>query len=127
MSFLFRVFWNALGLVIAATLVSSVSFESPVSVGLAAFGLGVVNALIRPVLFFLTLPLTILTLGLFTLVLNALMVWLIDGLVPGFNLHGFWDAFWTALIVSIVSFFGSLIAGRSRPRPMEIDSHDRNL
>jgi len=70
-----------------------------------AFGLmlGVLNALIRPILLFLTFPINLLTLGLFTFVVNALVLWLAVGLVPGVGVAGFWSAFFLALLVSVVS------------------------
>jgi putative membrane protein len=74
---------------------------------------GVLNALVRPVLFVLTFPFLLLTLGLFTLVLNAFMLWLTSGLSEalglGFHVRGFWAAFLGALVVSIVSFALSLL------------------
>jgi len=71
---------------------------------LAAFLLGIVNALIRPFFILLTLPLTILTLGLFLLVINALMLWLVAGLVSGFHVNGFWGAFFGSILISLVSW-----------------------
>jgi putative membrane protein len=71
---------------------------------LAALVIGLINALIRPVLLILTIPITILTLGLFLLVLNALLFWLAAALVAGFLVAGFWWAFLGALIMSIVGF-----------------------
>jgi len=77
--------------------------------GLAAAALlGIVNAIIRPVIILLTLPINIMTLGLFTLVINALMLKLVAWLVGGITITGFWAAFWGALIISLVSWFLSL-------------------
>ncbi len=73
----------------------------------AAFLLGIVNAIIRPIFILLTLPLTILTLGLFLLVVNALMLWLVAGLVGGFHVNGFGGAFFGSILVSIVSWIFS--------------------
>jgi putative membrane protein len=70
----------------------------------AAFLLGVVNAIIRPVLVFLTLPLTVVTLGLFLLVVNGLMLWLVSALVRGFHVSGFWGAVLGSILISIVSW-----------------------
>ena len=70
----------------------------------AAFLLGVVNAIIRPILVFLTLPLTIVTLGLFLLVVNGLMLWLVSALVRGFHVSGFWGAVLGSILISIVSW-----------------------
>jgi len=70
----------------------------------AAFLLGIVNAIIRPILVFLTLPLTVLTLGLFLLVINGLMLWLVAALVKGFHVNGFWGAVFGSILISIVSW-----------------------
>ena len=70
----------------------------------ASLILGLINALIRPFLIILTLPINILTLGIFTLVINALMFWLASSVVKGFFVFGFWPAFWGALIMSLVSW-----------------------
>ncbi len=75
----------------------------------AAALLGIVNAFIRPVLIILTMPLNILTLGLFTLVINALMLKLVSWAVAGFEVSGFWPAFWGALVISLVSWFISIL------------------
>jgi putative membrane protein len=70
----------------------------------AAFLLGIVNAIIRPLFILLTLPLTLVTLGLFLLVINALMLWLVAGLIGGFHVSGFWGAFFGAILISLVSW-----------------------
>lgn len=70
----------------------------------SAFILGVVNAVIKPVLIFFTLPLTILTLGIFLLVINGLMLWLVSALVRGFHVEGFWGAVLGSILISIVSW-----------------------
>jgi len=75
--------------------------------------LGFVNAIVRPVLFFLTLPLTLLTLGLFIFVLNAICLALTALLVPGFSIDGFFSAVFGALLVSVVSWIlNGLVVGR---------------
>ena len=73
----------------------------------AAFLLGVVNAIIRPVLVLLTLPLTLVTLGLFLLVINGLMLWLVSAFVRGFHVSGFWGAVLGSILISIVSWMMS--------------------
>ena len=87
------------------------SFDSTSKLVVAAVVLGLVNALVRPIVFFLTLPITIVTLGLFLLVLNAAMVGLVAWLVPGFQISGFWTAVGAALIVSLVSWAASSMIG----------------
>ncbi len=70
----------------------------------AAFLLGILNAVIRPILIILTFPLTLLTLGLFLLVINGLMLWVVAALVKGFYVNGFWGAFIGAILISILSW-----------------------
>jgi putative membrane protein len=70
----------------------------------AAFLLGIVNTIIRPILVLLTLPLTLVTLGLFLLVINGLMLWLVSALVSGFHVSGFWGAVLGSILISIVSW-----------------------
>lgn len=74
---------------------------------ITALVLGLVNAVIRPLLILLTLPINILTLGLFTLVINAFLFWFVSTVVKGFAVTGFWPAFWGALILSLVSWLVS--------------------
>ncbi len=70
----------------------------------AAFLLGIVNTIIRPILVLLTLPLTVVTLGLFLLVINGLMLWLVSALVSGFHVSGFWGAVLGSIFISLVSW-----------------------
>jgi len=70
----------------------------------AAFLLGIVNAILRPVLVFLTFPITLVTLGLFLLVINGLMLWLVSALVKGFHVSGFWGAVFGSICISLVSW-----------------------
>jgi putative membrane protein len=83
--------------------VAGVSVDSWQSIVAAAFVLGLFNAFLRPVIIVLTLPFTILTLGFFTLIINALMFYLAAKFVKGFNVMNFWSAFWAALTFSIIS------------------------
>jgi putative membrane protein len=109
--FLLRAAITALGLWVASELLSGLTFDSTGKLIVAAVVLGVVNAFVRPLAFILTLPLTVLTLGLFLLVLNAGMVGLVAWLVPGFQVAGFWTAVGAALIVSLVSWAASSVIG----------------
>ena len=70
----------------------------------AAFLLGIVNTILRPILVLLTLPLTVVTLGLFLLVINGLMLWLVSALVSGFHVSGFWGAVLGSIFISLVSW-----------------------
>ncbi|NTW57648.1 MAG: phage holin family protein [Nitrospirae bacterium] len=104
MGFFLRWSINLLALMIATRLVDGIRVES-IGMGILAAGiLGVVNAVIRPVALLLTLPINLVTLGLFTLVINAMMLELVAYLVPGFVIETFRAAFWGALIISIVSW-----------------------
>lgn len=81
----------------------------------AAAVLGILNALFRPILIIITLPINILTLGLFTFIINALLLKLASGLVPGFYVHGFWAAVFGSLIISLVSWLlNSFVNERGR-------------
>ena len=112
MGFVLRAVIAAIGLWLATVWVSGVSVDSVGTLIAAGFVLGVVNAFVRPVAFILTLPITILTLGLFLLVLNALMVWLVAWLLPGFHVGGFRGAFLTAIIVWLTGWVGSWLIGQ---------------
>jgi putative membrane protein len=82
---------------------------------LAAATLGILNAFFRPLLILLTLPVNILTLGLFTFLINALLLKIVSAVIPGFTVHGFWTAVLGALIVSVVSgLLNTFIGGRGR-------------
>jgi putative membrane protein len=109
--FLLRAAITALGLWVASEILTGLTFESTSKLIVAAIVLGVVNAVVRPLAFILTLPITLITLGLFLLVLNAAMVGLVAWLVPGFAIAGFWTAVGTAIIVSLVSWAASSVIG----------------
>ncbi len=105
---------NAIALAVAATLVSGIHVDGGwLVLALVALIFGLVNALIRPVVTLLTCPLIILTLGLFTLIINAVMLllasWIAGLLGIGFTVDGFGPAFWGALVISIISFVLSLV------------------
>ena len=110
--FLLRAVISAIGLWLASVWVSDVHIDTTGSLILAAILLGVVNAIVRPIAFILTLPITILTLGLFLLVLNAAMVGLVAWILPGFHVGGFRGALLTAIIVWLVSWVASWFIGR---------------
>ncbi|HSL17470.1 MAG TPA: phage holin family protein [Methylomirabilota bacterium] len=95
----------ALALWVTAYILPGVDIGSYQALAIAAIVLGLVNALIRPILTILTLPITILTLGLFYLLVNGFTFLLASALVPGFTVHGFWWAVLGALVVSVISSF----------------------
>lgn len=104
MGFLLRVLGNAAAIYVAASLVPGIELRGPGAALVGGLVLGLVNGVVRPVLVVLTLPLTLVTLGLFLLVLNALCLWLASALVPGFAVKGFGPAVLGALLVSAVSW-----------------------
>lgn len=106
---LYRWVMNALALLAVSFLYSGVTVRGLFALLIAAAVLGLVNAFVRPVLFVLTLPVNVVTLGLFTLVLNGFMLWVTSGLVPGFHVHGFWAAVWASILLSIVSSLLSMV------------------
>jgi putative membrane protein len=91
-------------ILVAAHLIEGIEVKGFWSAFLAAAILGVLNALFRPVLIILTLPINILTLGLFTFVINAVLILMVSGVVGGFEVHGFWSALLGSLIISLVSW-----------------------
>ena len=105
--FLLRSLVSALGLFLAAKLVPSIHFYDEWTLFGAAVLLGVVNAIVRPVLVVLTFPITIVTLGLFLLVVNAAMLGLVAGLIDGFTVGSFGAALAGSLILSFTSWIGS--------------------
>jgi putative membrane protein len=109
--FLLRALISGIGLWIASRLVRGIHIDDAGTLVLAAILLGLVNALVRPIAIILTLPLTILTLGLFLLVINAGMIALVAGILPGFHVHGFGPAFLTALIVWLTGWVASSLIG----------------
>ena len=111
LGFLIRAALVALGLWLATDWVSGVSIDTPSTLVLAGILLGVVNSIVRPIAILLTLPMTILTLGLFLLVINAGMVALVAWMLPGMHVMSFGAAFWTSILVSLVSFVGSWFVG----------------
>ena len=104
MGFVARVLVNALAIYLAAAIVPGVEISGVLAALGAGLVFGLVNAFVRPVLLVLTLPLTLLTLGLFLFVLNAFCFWLTSALVKGFDVQGFWAAVFGALLVSVVSW-----------------------
>ena len=109
--FVARVLIAALGLWLAAVVLAGVSYSGWLDLLLAALLLGLVNAIVRPVVFLLTLPLTILTLGLFLLVVNAAMIGLVALLLPGFTISGLIPGILASIIVGVVSWFGGVVLG----------------
>jgi len=109
--FILRTLITMLGLFLASSLVPGVSISGAWSFIIAALLLGIVNALVRPIAFLLTLPLTIVTLGLFLFVLNAAMFGLVAAMLDNFAVAGFWSALFGAIIVGLTSTVASWYIG----------------
>jgi putative membrane protein len=117
-SFLQRWLINTLAVLVASYIVSGITYGKPIDLFVAALILGILNAILRPLLMLLSLPLLVFTLGLFTLVINALLLLLASWLVGASHFHvaGFWPAFFGALIISIVSIILNTLTGTGNSR-----------
>jgi len=111
--FLYRLVITALGLWAAATIVRGVTIVGVGTLLLAALLLGIVNAIIRPIILILTLPLTVLTLGLFILVVNGISLALVAWVLPGFTVAGLVPAVLGSIVVGLTSWFASTFIGGS--------------
>jgi putative membrane protein len=109
--FMLRFAISALGLWVASQLVPGVDINGGWTLVVAALLLGIVNALVRPIVLVLTFPFTLITLGLFILVVNAAMFGLVAAFLDGFRLSGFFAALFGALVVSITSWIASSFIG----------------
>jgi putative membrane protein len=113
MPFLFQWAITSFSLWVASLVFPGIRFSGSSSLIVSALLLGFANAVIRPLFVILTLPLTFLSLGLFLLVINALMLLLVSSLVPGFRISGFWTAFFASLFISILSLALGFLAPSS--------------
>ena len=102
---------SAVALYLTSSVVRGIEVRTFPALLLAAAMIGILNAVVRPVVFLLTLPLTVVTFGLFILVLNAAMLALASAFVPGFEVHGFWAAMWGWLLLSIFTFAINVLIG----------------
>lgn len=102
-SFLITWLVSAVALVITAQIIPGIVVTSFVAAAIAAIVLGLVNAIVRPILVILTLPISIITLGLFLLVINAISLLIAGAISPGFSVNGFWNALIGSVILSIIS------------------------
>ena len=99
----------------AAVYLQLIRIDSFITALIVALVLSIVNTIIRPILFVLTLPITLLTLGIFIFVLNGLLLWLVASFVPGFTVAGFWPAVFGAIVYSLISWAAtSFILGEKR-------------
>jgi putative membrane protein len=108
---------STVAVLLAGYVVSGIHYEKPLDLFMASLLLGVFNAVLRPVLMLLTFPLMLFTLGLFRFVINGLLLYFVGSLLqPHFKVDGFWDAFWGALIISLVSSVLNVLTGTNRAR-----------
>ncbi len=113
--FLLRCVINTVGIIVIAHLLRGIEVEGVLPALVAALTLGVLNAVVRPILIILTLPLTILSLGLFLLVINGFMLYFVGNVVKGFHVTGFWPAFFGALLLAVVGWVTSaFVSDRGR-------------
>ena len=117
----------ALGLWLASELVPGIHVSGIGTLLGAAFLLGIVNAVVRPLVMLLTLPFTVLTLGFFLLVINAAMLGLVAALFDNFVISGFWAAFFGSIVVSITGWFASWFIGPRGRVEVIVVRHDRML
>ncbi len=118
--FLLQWLITGLSLWVTSHIFKGIKFESAQSLIISALLLGLVNALVRPVLVFLTFPLTLITLGLFLLVINALMIKLVAWMVKGFTVSSFCTAFFASIFISLLSFiFGAFVGDSTPPLPLQ--------
>lgn len=117
---------NALGLWLAATLIPGITADSTAALIWTAIALGLINAVIRPVIVFLTLPITFITLGLFLLLINAAMLNFAAWFVDDFAVDGFFSSIFGAIVVGLVSWLGSAFIGKNgRYDVMIVSREDR--
>ena len=119
----FLVHWGitALSLWVASHIFSGLKFTDTSSLIVSALLLGFANAVVKPLLVILTLPLTLLTFGLFLLVINALMILLVSSLVKGFRVSGFWTAFFASIFIALLSLvIGSFVTGGSPSQTIQM-------
>lgn len=109
MSFLAKWGINSLAIFIVAHIVKGIEVPSTATVLVVALVLGVINAFLRPLIILITLPINILTLGVFTLFINGALFYLVSKIVKSFVITGFWPAFWGYILFSIISFLLSLL------------------
>lgn len=115
-SFLQRWAINTVGVLVAANIIPGIDYDTYGGLFVASLLLGVLNALLRPLLLLLSLPLIIFTLGLFVLIINACLLYFVDLLVKPFHIAGFGSAFLGALIISLVSMVANSVTGTGQSR-----------
>lgn len=112
MQFFQRWIITTLAVLVAANVVKGLTYDHVGALLVASLLLGFLNAFVRPVLYVISLPLVVYTLGMFIFVINALLLWCVGSLVKGFHVAGFWPAFWGALVISTVSLIANAFLGK---------------
>jgi putative membrane protein len=123
--FVFRWVITTVAVVVTASIIKGIHYDSFLSLILAALLLGIFNAFLRPVLLLFSVPLIILSVGIFIFVINALMLLLADQFVSGFHVESFGSAFWGAVLITIVSWFLSAFFRGSDGRVHPLTHHSR--
>lgn len=114
-------------IIVASYMIDGIRVAGVFSAIFAAAALGIFNAFFRPIALILTLPVNILSLGLFTFVINAVMLKLASGIIPGFDVHGFWASVWGALLISIIScLLNSFIGERGTVEYIDLKNKSGN-
>jgi putative membrane protein len=115
---------NALALLLISHVIKGIEVDTVWAAFVAAAVLGVINAVLRPILLLLTLPITVLTLGLFALLINGFMLYIAGSVVNGFHVHGFWAAVFGALFLSVISWIANaFISDRGRVEFIKVPRH----
>ena len=115
MRFVLTLLINAVALIALPYVFSSINVDTFLTALIVALVLGLINTLIRPILILLTLPVTILTLGLFIFVINGLLFWAVGSFMPGFHVDGFWSGVFGAIVYSLISWaLSSLLMPKSK-------------
>jgi putative membrane protein len=114
--FLKRWLISTVAVLVAAKIIPGIHYDRWDDLLIASLLLGILNSVLRPLLLLLSLPLLIFTLGLFTLVINAGLLYLVHLLLPGFHVDGFWSAFFGALIISVITLFLNTVTGSGQTR-----------
>jgi putative membrane protein len=115
-SFLERLLVTTLGVLAAANIVQGIKYSDWGALMAASLLLGILNAFLRPVLMILSLPLLLLTLGLFAFVINAFLLYFVGSIVKGFHVADFWSAFKGGIVITLVSMAANLLIGKNKPK-----------
>ncbi len=107
---------TTLAVLVAIQIVPGISYETPTGLLIATLLLGVLNAVVRPVLIFFVLPLVVLTLGLFIFVINALLLYWVGHVLKDFHVATFWNALWGSVIISVVTIALNMLTGSNKSR-----------